>query len=127
VITFLILTGETLFKDQSRLGQYVFGSFEFPSDVLRTKGVSGHGCEFVRSLMAVNAQDRSGAKECLRHRWLESILEDVVHEAQRYYASASPPEYSTCVVTLDAIVLLIKLQNAQGFGVIANTAKIHRY
>ena len=41
VITFLILTGETLFRDQRRLGQYVAGNFTFPSNILLSKKVSG--------------------------------------------------------------------------------------
>lgn len=62
-IWFLILTRETLFKDQRRLGQYVAGSFTFPSDVLLANKVSEQGCEFVRSLMAPKSENRPGAEE----------------------------------------------------------------
>jgi len=70
VITFLILTGKTLFKDQRRLGQYVTGSCTFPSDILLANEVSAQGCEFVRSLMAPKSEDRPGAEECSQHLWL---------------------------------------------------------
>ncbi|KAA6414140.1 MAG: hypothetical protein FRX48_02502 [Lasallia pustulata] len=98
VIAFLILTGETLFKDQRRLGQYVRGSFKFPSDVLITNKVSGQGCEFIRRLMAPKPKDRPGVKECLQHPWLECLIEDVAHETQRTLniseSPPTPPDYS---------------------------------
>ena len=65
MITFLILTRETLFKDQRRLGQYVAGRFLFPSNALFANNVSKQGCEFVRSLMALKSEDRPGAGERL--------------------------------------------------------------
>ena len=85
VITFLILTGETLFKDQRRLGQYVSGSFRFPSDVLLTNKVSGQGCNFVKSSMVPKSDDRPKAKECLEHPWLNCLKEDMTYETQRYH------------------------------------------
>jgi serine/threonine protein kinase len=94
VITFLLLTGETLFNDLRRLGQYVSGSFQFPSDILLAREVSKDGCDFVRRLMAVSSKDRSGTKECLQHPWFSSLIEDVVEETQRYYISTKLPEYS---------------------------------
>lgn len=84
VIAFLILTGETLFKDQSRLFQYVSGKYEFPLAILLANKISGHGCEFVKSLMAPNSEDRPGAKECLQHRWLGSLMGATGPEFQRY-------------------------------------------
>ena len=85
VITFLILTGETLFKDPRRLGQYISGRFKFPLDVLLANKVSEQGCSFVRSLIAPKSEDRLRAKECLEHSWLECLIEDAAHETQRYY------------------------------------------
>ena len=85
VITLLILTGEILFKDQRRLGQYISGSFEFPLNVLLANKVSEQGCSFVRSLMAPKSKDRPRAKECLEHPWLDCLKEDAAHETQRYY------------------------------------------
>ena len=70
VMTFLILTGKTLFREQGRLGQYIAGSFTFPLDVLLANKVSAQGCDFVRSLMAPKSEDRPGAKECFQHPWL---------------------------------------------------------
>jgi WD40 repeat protein len=75
VVTFLVLTGETLFKDQRRLGQYVTGSFKFPSHTLSAYQVSEKGCEFVRSLMAPKPEDRPGVKECLQHSWLSYLTQ----------------------------------------------------
>jgi serine/threonine protein kinase len=103
VITFLILTGETLFSNPRRLGRYVSGSFQFPSDVLITNKVSEDGCEFVKRLMAAKSEDRPKAKECLEHPWLDCLTEEVAHETQRYYTSSAPLEsfshtdnYSDC-------------------------------
>ncbi|MCJ1241142.1 hypothetical protein MMC14_009146 [Varicellaria rhodocarpa] len=67
VITLLILTGEILFKDQRRLGQYISGNFKFPSGVL----------------LANKSKDRPRAKECLEHPWLDCLKEDAAHETQR--------------------------------------------
>ena len=75
VIAFLILTGETLFKNPHSLGQYVAGSFSFPTDVLLAKEISAKGCTFVRSLMAPRLEDRPGVKDCLQHPWLASLSE----------------------------------------------------
>ena len=83
VITFLILTGKTLFNDQRRLGQYVAGSFTFPSGVLLANRVSAQGCDFVRNLMAPKSEDRPEVKECLQHPWLYYLTEPT--ETQRYY------------------------------------------
>ena len=83
VITFLVLTGETLFKDQRRLGQYIAGNFKFPSEVLLANKVSGQGCDFIKSLMAPKSKDRPGAKECLQHPWLDRLVESP--KTQRYY------------------------------------------
>jgi serine/threonine protein kinase len=85
VIAFLILTGETLFKDQRRLGQYVVGSFKFPADVLLANKVSEQGCNFIRSSMAPKSEDRLIAKECLQHPWLDFFKEDEAPLTQRYY------------------------------------------
>ena len=82
VITFLILTGETLFKDPSRLNQYVAGSFTFASDILFSKKVSARGCDFVTSLMAPKPEDRPGVKQCIQHPWLPCLTE--ASETQRY-------------------------------------------
>jgi serine/threonine protein kinase len=84
VITFLILTGETLFQDQRRLGQYVRGTFTFPSHTLSSKQVSGQGCAFVRSLMAPKPEDRPAAKESLQQSWLCCLTESATPENQRY-------------------------------------------
>ena len=83
VIAFLILTGETLFKDQRRLGQYVTGSFAFPSDVLLANKVSSRGREFIRSLMAPKSEDRPGAEESLQNPWLACRTETAAPESQR--------------------------------------------
>ena len=85
VIAFLILTGETLFKNQRLLGQYVAGSFKFPSEVLIENKISAQGCDFIRSLMASKSEDRPGVKECLHHSWLHGLTGSL--ETPRYYFS----------------------------------------
>ena len=85
VITFLILTGETLFKDPSRLGQYVTGSFEFPLGVLLANKVSEQGCHFIKSLMVPKSEDRLKTEKCLKHPWVDFLLEDAAPNTQRYY------------------------------------------
>jgi serine/threonine protein kinase len=84
LITFLILTGETLFTDQLRLNQYVIGSFTFPSGILLANEVSEEGCEFVKNLMALEPEDRLEAAECLQNPWLACLLELAAPEIQRY-------------------------------------------
>ena len=85
VITYLILTSETLFKDQRRLGQFVMGSFPLPLNVLLGNKVSEQGCDFVKRLMAAKSEDRPEVKECLQHPWLAHLVE--APETQRYYIS----------------------------------------
>jgi len=84
VIAFLILTGETLFKNQRRLVLYVTGRFIFPVDTLVANKVSEEGCEFVKDLMAPESKDRPGAEKSLRNPWLAGIIELVALETQRY-------------------------------------------
>jgi len=117
VITFLILTGETLFSNPRRLGRYVSGSFPFPSDVLTANKVSEHGCEFVKRLMAAKSEDRPKAKECLEHPWLDCLTEEVAHETQRYYTSPARLEsfshtdnYSDCYYVANHITEPSKFQ-----------------
>ncbi|KAL8746946.1 MAG: hypothetical protein Q9190_001108 [Brigantiaea leucoxantha] len=90
VITFLILTSETLFKDPSRLGQYITGGFTLPLDTLLAKKVSEQGYNFVRSLMALKPEDRPRAKECLRHPWLHHLIGAL--EIQRDYLPQAKQE-----------------------------------
>lgn len=73
IIAFLILTGETYFRDQRRLGQYATGRIGFPRDVLLAQSVSELGCDFTKSLMTPEPKDRPSAKESLRHGWLTDV------------------------------------------------------
>jgi len=84
VVAFLILTGETLFKNQRRLVQYVTGHFVFPVDILLANKVSEEGCKFVKDLMAPESKDRPGAEKSLQNPWLAGIIEPVALETQRY-------------------------------------------
>jgi serine/threonine protein kinase len=119
VITFLILTGETLFKDQRRLGQYVAGTFTFPSHTLSAKQVGGQGCAFVRSLMAPKSEDRPGAKESLQHPWLDCLTEPETPESQRYCLPYTVPK-SACYT------MLISWQKKQHYKVIAEAIALFR-
>lgn len=87
VITFAILTGDYLFKDQRRLGQYVLGVIGFPSDTLATKLVSRTGCDFVKTLMAPEPKDRPSVKETLRHPWFMDLDNSTASNTQRYELS----------------------------------------
>ena len=84
VIAFLVLTGETLFEDQSLLYQYVVGSSKFPLDVLSANKVSEQGCDFIRSSMAPKSEDRLSAEQCLQHPWVDCFKEDAAPHTQRY-------------------------------------------
>ena len=95
VIAFSILTGETLFKDQSRLFQYVNGSYKLPLDVLLANKVSGQGCDFIKSLMAPRPEDRPGAEACLQHPWLDSLIEATSLEIQRYFSPRQGPRINS--------------------------------
>ena len=70
VIAFLILSAETPFKDRGLLNQYVMSNLLFPLDVLLSNKVSTQGCDFVKSLMAPNSENRPSVKDCLQHSWL---------------------------------------------------------
>lgn len=83
VIAYLILTGETLFQNPDRLGEYVDGILAFPSDVLLENNVSLDGCDFIKSLMAPFSKDRPGAKESRQSPWLAYTTEHVDPETQR--------------------------------------------
>ncbi|RDW63684.1 hypothetical protein BP6252_11229 [Coleophoma cylindrospora] len=85
MIAFLILTGKTLFIDQhaGQRERYITGEFAFPSEDLFASNITREGCEFTKSLVAVRAEDRPGAKESLQSQWLASIVEPVVLETQR--------------------------------------------
>lgn len=82
VISFLLFTGKTLFKDQRLLGQYIAGHFAFPLDNLLANKVSVQGCDFTKALMAPEAEDRPTAGECLQNPWLSSLVYQT-SEAQR--------------------------------------------
>lgn len=86
VIAFLILTGKILFVDQHRgkRAQYINGGFAFPSEDLLANNVSQIGCDFVKRLMAVEAQNRPRAEEGLQSPWLASVKESSALESQRY-------------------------------------------
>lgn len=83
VITFLILTGKTLFKDPCCLGQYVAGSFKTTLAVLLANKVSGQGCNFIMSSMAPKPEDRLGARECLQYPWLSFLIEAAAPDTQK--------------------------------------------
>ena len=73
VITFLILTGETFFRNPTQLRQYTRGRLDFPLDTLRARSVSESGCKFTEMCMAPKPQDRPGTKELLQHSWFTSF------------------------------------------------------
>ncbi|KAK5131028.1 hypothetical protein LTR08_001378 [Meristemomyces frigidus] len=75
VIAFLIVTGETYFKDQRRLVQYALGRLIFPVDTLRANSVSASGCDFIRSSMASEPKDRPTVEGCLQHTWFIDLDE----------------------------------------------------
>ena len=68
-IAFRALTGMQAFPKGS-LGTYLTGTSRFPVDVLHAHGVSGHGCDILKGLMAPMPKDRLTANEALRHKWL---------------------------------------------------------
>ncbi|KAL9626773.1 MAG: hypothetical protein Q9164_007797 [Protoblastenia rupestris] len=90
VITFLILTGETLFKDQRLLGRYVMGNFTFPSSFLLANKVSEEGHDFVKRLMAPKSEDRPRAVECLQHSWLHCLIEAPESQSPREIKNSKP-------------------------------------
>jgi serine/threonine protein kinase len=80
VITFFILTGKVLFRDQRLLGQYTAGRFLFPLGTLRGLLVSDKGCDFVRNLMACKPKDRPSAEESSCSPWLLAMKEPISSE-----------------------------------------------
>jgi serine/threonine protein kinase len=84
VIAFLILTGEMLFTDQRRLGQYVAGRFAFPLDSLLANNVSKEGHDFVKTLMTPKPEDRPDSTSSLQHPWFGSLAGLPAAEQDRY-------------------------------------------
>jgi serine/threonine protein kinase len=82
VITFFMLTGEILFKDQRLLGQYATGRFAFPLSDLQGRMVCDEGCEFVRKMLACRPEHRPTAEESLRAPWLQELAESLDFETQ---------------------------------------------
>jgi serine/threonine protein kinase len=81
-ITYLILTGENFFHDLGRLGQYTAGVTGFPVEELLSKGISKSGCEFVKSLMGPNPQERPTVHDSLQHPWV--YIESISPRSPRY-------------------------------------------
>ena len=79
VITFLILTGETLFREPARLGQYITGDFHFPSATLLANNVSVPGCDFVKRSMEPVPENRPSMEACRQHPWLQSLQEGIIN------------------------------------------------
>lgn len=92
VITFLILTGETLFRDQRRLGQYVAGRFAFPSDSLFANNVSKEGHDFIRTLMTPNPENRPDSRSSLQHPWFGCLTEPAAPGTHRITDASERPE-----------------------------------
>ena len=69
-IAFHALTGKLAFSNRS-LQAYFKGTWSLPTDVLQAHGVSGEGCDLLKSLMAPIPKDRLTAKEALGHKWME--------------------------------------------------------
>jgi serine/threonine protein kinase len=83
VIAFLILTGETLFKDLRRLSQYVAGTFSFPEGTLLAHNITQDACVFIHNLLAVKPEDRPTATDCLQSLWFASLRESTTLQTQR--------------------------------------------
>jgi serine/threonine protein kinase len=81
-ITYLILTGENFFHDLSRLGKYTAGVTSFPLGKLLARRVSESGCDFVKSLMAPNPQERLTVNDSLQHPWVH--VESMNPGSRRY-------------------------------------------
>ncbi|MCJ1470035.1 hypothetical protein MMC07_008680 [Pseudocyphellaria aurata] len=90
VTVFFMLTGEAPFKNLYRLWQYVAGR-AFPLDVLHTNKVSAQGCEFVKSLLAWNSEDRPTVTDCLRHSWIRNFTETFKPQREIKNADFVPP------------------------------------
>jgi serine/threonine protein kinase len=71
-MTFLLLTGEILFEDQRRLGQYVADRFEFSSNSLFANNISEKEHDFIKNSMKPKPENRLNVAECLQHPWLKS-------------------------------------------------------
>jgi serine/threonine protein kinase len=84
VITFLILTGETYFKDPRRLGQYAARTIGFPLDALHARSTSDLGCDFTKTLMAATPQHRPTVKQALQHPWLIDLNRTATYAPPRY-------------------------------------------
>lgn len=89
VLTFLILTGKTLFIDHyaGQRARYIDGDFEFPFESLLANDISQTGCDFIKKLMTVEVKNRPGAEESLQTPWLAGFEEHTVFTSSRYRLS----------------------------------------
>lgn len=71
-ITFQMLTKEPTFKNPGALLAYVQNSSNFPSNLLRTRGISDKALEFIQELMLPSPDRRLPAEKALLHPWLEA-------------------------------------------------------
>jgi serine/threonine protein kinase len=84
VIMFLVLTGETCFKDLRLLRQYSEEKVGFPLKPLHERSISESGCDFARILMATKPQRRPTAKQSLQLTWLTQSDGNETHVPTRY-------------------------------------------
>lgn len=93
VIAFLILTGETLFRDRRRLASYANQKMEFPIDTLDRLSIGEDAINFVRISMAPKPQHRPNAKESLDHPWFQE-MSDVDSSEVNWYRTPAKYPYS---------------------------------
>ena len=84
VITFLLLTGKTPFKELNRLVAYATDKLAFPSDTLVANKVSQPGCQFVRRLMQSTPEKRPRVQECQQESWVQDFEEEFESGSQEY-------------------------------------------
>jgi calcium/calmodulin-dependent protein kinase I len=73
-VAFLMLTGQSAFRNFAELAGYCSGTRKFPAEILQEFAVSGEAQDFVASLMLLEPAARPLADKALQHRWMEIVI-----------------------------------------------------
>ena len=84
--TVVILTHQPTFEHPSAFFQYCSGISEFPTQTLKSHDISDIGCNFIKSLMTIQPEDRKNAEEGLKDPWFNAQQSQ---ESQDIHVSAS--------------------------------------
>ena len=93
-LTFALCVGYVPFPSFRELQKYCSNNSVFPSEALWDKNITGHGTDFLKSLLNPDPVRRLSASEALQHPWLkEGPQKDVLENHDTLIDLAPAPEY----------------------------------